>query len=92
MAARLTTQILIPAAVAACTGQLIWFGSKAIRQIDYDGMAYAGIAEQIRLWHVRASLNAFRSPLVSWLIAIVPGMTPFHAGKFITILDRKSAV
>src|SRR5579884_3555860 len=85
MSSQSASKVLIPATAVACVSQLIWFGSKVIGQIDYDGMAYAGIAEQIRHWHLRDSLNAFRSPLISWLIAMVPRMTVLHAGKLITI-------
>jgi hypothetical protein len=83
---RSANKLLIPAAVAACVAQLMWFGSKVIWQIDYDGMAYTGIAEQVRLGHFRESLNAFRSPLISWLIALVPTSNVLVAGKLVTIL------
>jgi len=66
--------------------QLLWFGSKAIHQIDYDGMAYTRIAMDLKLGHFRDSLNAFRSPLISWLIAIMPGGDLVHTGKVVTIL------
>lgn len=80
-----SAKMLISVTAVATFAQLAWFGSKAFRQIDYDGMAYTGIAGQLRLWHFQDSLNAFRSPLISWLIAIVPATNLVYAGKLITI-------
>lgn len=56
-------------AVLVCAFQLFWFGSKCLRQIDYDGMAYTGIARHLSQGEFHAAINAFRSPLFSWLIA-----------------------
>jgi len=55
--------------VLACLFQLLWFGSKCIHQIDYDGMAYTGIARHLTQGQFRSAINAFRSPLLSWIIA-----------------------
>ena len=61
----------IGAAVFACSFQILWFGSKCIHQIDYDGMAYTGIARHLRQSEYFASINAFRSPLLCWIIALL---------------------
>lgn len=58
-------------AVFACAFQILWFGSKCIHQIDYDGMAYTGIARHLRQGEYFAAINAFRSPLLSWIIALL---------------------
>lgn len=48
-------------------------------------MAYVGIAAELKQGLFHASINAFRSPLISWLIAAIPGLSPFQSGKLITI-------
>ncbi|MBZ5654421.1 MAG: hypothetical protein LAO56_03980 [Acidobacteriia bacterium] len=58
-------------AVLVCLLQLFWFGSKCFHQIDYDGMAYTGIARHLSQGQFRSAINAFRSPLLSWIIAAV---------------------
>src|SRR6202034_477269 len=60
------SRLLITGAILNCVLQLFWFGSKCINQIDFDGMTYAGIARHLRQDEFHSSLNAFRSPLVSW--------------------------
>ena len=35
---------LIAIVMLTCLFQFFWFGSKCFNQIDYDGMAYTGIA------------------------------------------------
>ncbi len=57
--------------VFACAFKILWFGSKCIHQIDYDGMAYTGIARHLRQGEYFAAINAFRSPLLSWIIALL---------------------
>ncbi len=54
----------------SCGFQLIWFGSRAFHQIDIDGIDYIGIARHLRSHQFYAAINDFRSPLLSWLIAI----------------------
>ena len=49
-------------AVLACMFQLFWFGSKCFHQIDYDGMAYTGIARHLSQGQFHSAINAFRSP------------------------------
>jgi hypothetical protein len=81
------SRLLITGAILNCVLQLFWFGSKCINQIDFDGMAYAGIARHLRQDEFHSSLNAFRSPLVSWLIAVLALVRPdyLHIGKIISI-------
>jgi Dolichyl-phosphate-mannose-protein mannosyltransferase len=80
--------LLIAIAVLGCVFQLFWFASKCFNQIDYDGMAYVGIARHLRQGEFHAAINAFRSPLLSWLIAAVAtlGSSDYlHIGKLINI-------
>ncbi len=65
---RFSTLILALAILSAVL-QLWWFGTKCLNQIDIDGMTYVGIARHIRQGEFYAAINAFRSPLDSWLIA-----------------------
>src|SRR5208282_6456630 len=55
--------------VISCIGQISWFASKCFTQIDYDGMSYVGIARHLSQGQFHAAINAFRSPLISWIIA-----------------------
>ncbi len=75
------------AAFISCTVQFIWLGPKCFRRIDFDGMAYTGIAHEVRDGRFFASINAFRSPLVSWIIAMLSGPSTDYVrlGKFVTI-------
>lgn len=47
-----------------------WFGSTCFNRIDYDGMAYTDVARQVSRGEFHSSINAFRSPLFSWIIAL----------------------
>lgn len=81
----------IAAAVFSCVLQLLWFASKCFNQIDIDGMAYLGIARHLRQDEFQAAINAFRSPLISWLIAVASFASTggsegyVHIGKLINI-------
>lgn len=79
--------LFIGGAVASCALELFWFGSRCIHQIDYDGMAYVGIARHLREGDLYAAINAFRSPLLSWLIAMAAFASPHYLriGKLINI-------
>ena len=78
-------------AVFSCVLQLLWFASKCFNQIDIDGMAYLGIARHLRQGEFQAAINAFRSPLISWLIAVASFASAggsegyVHIGKLINI-------
>ena len=81
----------IAATIFSCLLQLSWFASKCFNQIDIDGMAYLGIARHLRQGEFQAAVNAFRSPLISWLIAVASfasagGVEAYvHIGKLINI-------
>ena len=81
----------IAGAILSCVFQLLWFASKCFDQIDIDGMAYLGIARHLRHGQFHAAINAFRSPLISWLIALASfasaeGSEAYvHIGKLINI-------
>src|SRR5437764_6003350 len=77
----------VTAAVASCLFQLFWFASKCFNQIDFDGMSYVGIARHLRHGEFHASINAFRSPFISWLIALASFASPdyLHIGKLINV-------
>src|SRR5271155_4047479 len=71
----------------SCVLQLLWFASKCFNQIDIDGMAYLGIARHLRQSEFSAAINAFRSPLISWLIALASFASSdyLHIGKLINV-------
>jgi hypothetical protein len=85
----------IAVAVFSCGLQLLWFASTCFNQIDIDGMAYLGIARHLRQGEFHAAINAFRSPLISWIIALASfgsaegsaaGTADYlHIGKLINI-------
>ena len=81
----------IVGAIFSCVFQLLWFASKCFNQIDIDGMAYLGIARHLGHGQFQAAVNAFRSPLISWLIALASfasagGSAAYvHIGKLINI-------
>ena len=77
--------LLSSALVSACL-QVLWFWPRCIHQIDYDGMAYTGIARELKEGLFHASINAFRSPLISWLIAATHLSNVFSTGKAVTLL------
>lgn len=60
---------LLAAAVMSCWFQLVWFGFRSLHQIDIDGIDYIGIARHLRNRQFYSSINDFRSPLLSWMIA-----------------------
>jgi hypothetical protein len=78
---------MILGTIFSCTLQLSWFTRKCLHNADFDGISYIGIARHIADGNLRASINAFRSPLFSWLIAfgsIVTGDLLIF-GKWLTI-------
>jgi len=79
--------ILAVVAASSSVAQLLWFASKCFNQIDIDGMAYVGIARHFRQGEFHAAINAFRSPLISWLIAFasLASADYLHIGKLINI-------
>jgi hypothetical protein len=60
---------LVLAAIVNCMLQWAWFSPKCSHDIDFDGIDYIGIARHINNGNFLASINAFRSPLISWIIA-----------------------
>jgi hypothetical protein len=81
----------IAVTLLSCVLQLFWFASKCFNQIDIDGMGYLGIARHLRHGEFQAAINAFRSPLISWLIAVASFASAggsegyVHIGKLINI-------
>jgi hypothetical protein len=71
----------------ACIFQILWFASTSFNFIDYDALSYIGIAQYLRTGQLHASINAFRSPLISWLIAAASFLDGnlLHVGKVINI-------
>jgi Dolichyl-phosphate-mannose-protein mannosyltransferase len=86
---RRAAKLIIAGAILSCVFQLVWFASKCFNQIDFDGMAYTGIAHHLHRGEFHAAINAFRSPLISWLIAAVSfGSADYlHIGKFVSIVS-----
>src|SRR5271169_2863601 len=66
---RLSNYFMV-ATVISCVTQISWFASKCFAQIDFDGMSYVGIARHLSQGQFHAAINAFRSPLISWIIAV----------------------
>ncbi|MGA2980024.1 MAG: glycosyltransferase family 39 protein [Terriglobales bacterium] len=84
---RKLSDYFIFATVVSCIAQLSWFASKCFTQIDYDGMSYVGIARHLSQGQFHAAINAFRSPLISWIIAagsVLDGNL-LQVGKFTNI-------
>lgn len=88
---RMASSWFIAGTIFSCVLQLLWFASKCVNQIDIDGMAYLGIARHLRQGEFQAAINAFRSPLISWLIALASFASAggsegyVHIGKLINI-------
>src|SRR5580698_2340884 len=84
---RMTSSWFIAGTIFSCVLQLLWFASKCVNQIDIDGMAYLGLAHHLRQGEFHAAINAFRSPLISWLIAAASfGSEDYvQIGKFINL-------
>ncbi|MGB9237180.1 MAG: hypothetical protein WCC04_22450 [Terriglobales bacterium] len=80
-----TSNFLIATAILFVLIELFWFGSKCLRDIDFDGMAHTGIARHLRQGEFYPAINAFRSPLLSWIIAAVPGRNLVLTGKAVNI-------
>jgi len=78
--------MLVAALSVLCAAQLAWFAPNTLYAVDFDGMAYTSIAATLRAGLFKESLDAFRSPLISWLIAVVPGLPVLVAGKLLTLL------
>jgi hypothetical protein len=77
---------LLTAATALITvAQLSWFALDSHGDIDFDGMTYTAIASDLRAGRWFDSIAAFRSPLISWLTAIVPHLGVLAAGKLVTV-------
>jgi hypothetical protein len=79
--------LLLALAVLSCGFQFFWFASKCFNLADVDSVSYAGIARHVRQGEFYASVNAFRSPLVSWLVAassVVP-TDYLHVGKLVSM-------
>jgi hypothetical protein len=72
--------ILVAAAVSICF-QLIWLGSRCFHQIDIDGIDYIGIARHLRNHQFYLAINDFRSPLISWIIAVAS----FFDGEWVRV-------
>jgi hypothetical protein len=81
------TKYFLLAAVVSCVAQLAWFGSKGFSEIDYDGLSYVGIARHLRDGRFYVAISAFRSPLISWLIAAgsLLDRNFLEVGKFVHI-------
>lgn len=75
------------ATVVSCIAQLAWFAATSFTEIDYDGISYVGIARHLNAGQFHAAISAFRSPLISWLIAAgsLLDRNLLQVGKFINI-------
>lgn len=84
---KIISNLLVTGAILSCVVQLLWFASKCFNQINFDGMAYTGIARHIRQGEFHSAIDAFRSPLISWLIAAASFASAdyLHVGKLVSI-------
>jgi len=77
----------VPLLIAIVCGfsQVLWFSLTCYHGIDYDGMAYLGIARHLRNGQWHEAINGFRSPLLPWLIAAATwgDVKPIYVGKII---------
>lgn len=78
-------RVTLVLAIVLCVGELAWFARYTLEAINFDGIAYTGIAATIKAGKFRESIDAFRSPLISWFIALVPRLPVLPAGKIITV-------
>jgi Dolichyl-phosphate-mannose-protein mannosyltransferase len=80
--------------VISCVGQLSWFAITGFNEIDCDGMSYVGIARHLREGDFHAAINAFRSPLISWIIAAggLVDKNLLQVGKFVNIASFFASV
>jgi hypothetical protein len=83
---RNASRAILAATLLLCVFQFVWIVPKCFHQIDIDGMTYTGLARLVREGQFYRSINAFRSPLVSWLIAATSiGRTDYlRTGKLLS--------
>ncbi len=79
------SKYLLAAAAFIVLTEALWFAPKCLHEIDYDGMAYTGIARHLRDGNFHLAINAFRSPLLSWIIAAIPGRNILLTGKVVNL-------
>jgi hypothetical protein len=81
------TRAIVIVAILCSALQILWFAPKCFHQINFDGMAYTGIARHLRNGEFHSAINAFRSPLISWIIAAAPypDLDLLRVGKIVTI-------
>jgi 4-amino-4-deoxy-L-arabinose transferase-like glycosyltransferase len=86
---RIYASSLLGLAVLSTLAQFLWFYRSCIHNIDFDGMDYVGISRHITDGNFHASINAFRSPLISWLIAALTLRSGqlVLAGKLVTFVS-----
>ena len=75
--------------------QLYWFGKFNLERVDFDGISYVGIARHLIDHKFAASINGFRSPAISWLIALfapIDSANLLHVGKLVTMLSLLLAI
>lgn len=67
---RVYSSIVLALAGVLLTFQVYWFSRFLLWRVDIDGISYVGIARHLLDGNAYASINAFRSPLISWLMAM----------------------
>ncbi|HEX8815935.1 MAG TPA: hypothetical protein VF753_10580 [Terriglobales bacterium] len=78
---------LLAAAGANWAFQIVWFWRFTSHNINYDAISYIGIARHLARGDFSGSLNGYWSPLISWLIAGLSGVS----GDF-TLLGRLASI
>jgi 4-amino-4-deoxy-L-arabinose transferase-like glycosyltransferase len=62
-------RVPLAATAANCVFQIAWFWGFRGHNINFDGIAYIGLAHHIVDGNFKASLHGYWSPLISWIIA-----------------------
>ncbi len=83
----LTVWLLLLSAGINTVLQITWFWKLTSHNINYDAISYIGIARHIVRGAISDSLNGYWSPLISWCIAAVSGVSDNLTliGRLITI-------
>ena len=66
---------LLLVAGASCAFQIAWFWRLTAHNVNYDAVSYIGIARHLSRGDFVGSLNGYWSPLFSWCIAALSGVS-----------------
>jgi MFS family permease len=81
---------LVSLAIVLYTLQMFRFSPFLLQRVDFDGISYVGIARHLLQGHFSRSVNGFRSPLISWIVALLSrcgNCDVFLVAKVVSILS-----